>query len=96
MKVPSDPLHDRAFKVRFVLDNFNKSFASAMTPSQFQSIDEHIIKFKGHNIIRKYVKGKLIKWGFKMWCRCASKSGYLFEYDLCSIQEKNVIKFNMV
>ena len=61
MKVPSDPLHDRAFKVRLVLNYFNESFASAMTPSQFQSIDEHMIKLKGHNIIRQYVKGKPIK-----------------------------------
>ena len=79
MRVPRDPLHDGAFKVRLVLDHFNESFASAMTPSQFQSIDEHMIKFKGRNIIRQYVKGKPIKWGFKMWCRCTSKSGYLFE-----------------
>ena len=74
MRDPSDPLYDRTFKVRLVLDHFNESFASAMTSSQFQSIDKHMIKFKGHNIIRQYVKGKPIKWGFKMWCRCASKS----------------------
>ena len=51
MRVPSDPLHDRAFKVRLALDHFNESFASAMTPSQFQSIDEHLINFKGHKNI---------------------------------------------
>ena len=34
MRVPSDPLHDRAFNVRLVLDYFNESFASAMPPSQ--------------------------------------------------------------
>ena len=94
MRLPSDSLHDRALKVRLVLDHFNESFASAMTPSQFQSIDEHMIKFKGHNVIRQYAKGKPIKWGFKMWCRCACKSGYLFECDLYT--GKNVVKFNMV
>jgi hypothetical protein len=82
MKEQNDPLHDRAFKIRLVLDHFNKTFLTAMSPTKFQSIDEHMIKFKGHNILRQYVKSKPIKWGFKMWCRCDSKSGYLFEFDL--------------
>lgn len=82
MKSSSDPQHDRAFKIRPVLDHFNSSFLAALSSTQFQSIDEHMIKFKGHNILRQYVKGKPIQWGFKMWCRCDSKTGYLFECDL--------------
>ena len=39
MKAQNHPLHDRAFKVRLAIDHFNESFASAMTPSKFQSID---------------------------------------------------------
>ena len=64
-----------------------------MTPSQFQSKDEHMIKIKELNIIRQCVKGKPIKWGFKMWYRCDSKIGYLFECDLYT--GKNVDKFKM-
>lgn len=26
--------------------------------------------------------GKPIQWGFKMWCRCDSDTGYLYECDL--------------
>ena len=78
MKPKSDTGHDRIFKVRPVLDHFNASFVAAMAPSQFQSTDEHMIKFKGHNILRQYVKGKPIQWGFKLWCRCAAKTGYLY------------------
>ena len=95
MKAQNDPLHDRAFKVRPVIDHFNESFASAMAPSEFQSIDEHMIKFKGHNIIRQYVKGKPIKWGFKMWCRCASKSGYLFECDLYTGKKYGLVQYGL-
>ena len=82
MRAPSDPIHDRTFKVRVVLDHFNESFSSAMTPSQFQLKDEHMIKMKELNITRQCVNGKPIKWGFKMWCRCDSKSGCLFKFDL--------------
>ena len=53
MRAPSDPLHDRTFKVRVVLDHFNESFSSVMSPSQFQSKDEHMIKIKELNITRK-------------------------------------------
>ena len=82
MTVPNDPNHDRAFKVRPVIEHFNKAFMAALSPTENQSIDEHMIKFKGHNIMKQYVKGKPVKWGFKMWCRCDAKSGYLFEFDM--------------
>ena len=81
MKTKLNPGHDRTFKVRPVLDHFN-AFVAAMAPSQFQFIDKHMIKCKGHNILRQYVKEKPIQRGFKLWCQCAAKTGYLYEYDL--------------
>lgn len=78
----SNPDFDRAFKVRPVMDHFNQCFQNARNPSLQQSIDEHMIRFKGHNIMKQYIKSKPIKWGFKMWCRCDSKSGYLYQFDL--------------
>lgn len=82
MKKPTDPMYDRSFKIRPVLKHFNDAFLSALSPTKYQTIDEHMIKFKGQNAMKQYVKGKPVKWGFKMWCRCDSKSGYLFECDL--------------
>ena len=61
MKPKSDPGHDKTFKVQPVLDHFNASFVPAMASSQFQSIDEHMIKCKGRNILRQYMKGKPIQ-----------------------------------
>lgn len=78
----TDPSYDRAFKIRPVLDHFNQAFQNAMSNTKTQAIDEHMIKFKGHNIMRQYVKNKPIKWGFKMWCRADSSTGYLFQFDL--------------
>ena len=34
------------YKVKFLLDHFNKAFPSAMSNSDKQSIDEHMVKFK--------------------------------------------------
>ena len=33
-------------------------------------------------VMRQYMKNKPIKWGFKFWFRCGSKSGYLYEFDM--------------
>ena len=66
-----------------------------MAPTKFQSVDEHVIKFKGHNILRQYVKGKPIQWGFKLWCRCDSKTGYLFEFDLYSGKKCGQVEYGL-
>ncbi|XP_028659115.1 piggyBac transposable element-derived protein 2-like [Erpetoichthys calabaricus] len=72
---------DRAWKVRPLIVHFNAAFQDILSISEEQSIDEHMIKFKGHNIMRQYVKGKPIKWGFKMWCRCDARTGYLYQFE---------------
>ena len=33
-------------------------------------------------MMRQYIKNKPIKWGFKFWFCCGSKSGYLYEFDM--------------
>ena len=78
----SNQMYDRAFKVRPIINDFNDSFQAAREPCKHQSIDEHMVKFKGHNAMKQYIKSKPIKWGFKMWCRCDSRTGYLYEFDL--------------
>ena len=83
-----DENHDCAFKIRLVLDHFNNCFLKSISSTQQQSIDEHMVKYKGHSILNQYVKEKPIKWGFKIWCRCAAKSGYLYEFDLYTGKKK--------
>jgi len=78
----NDPQFDRAFKVRPLIDHFNRCFQAAKKPSMQQSIDEHMVKFKGHNIMKQYIRNKPVKWGFKLWCRCDAVSGYLYQCDL--------------
>ena len=34
MTVPNDPNHDRAFKVRPVIEHFNKAFMAALSPTE--------------------------------------------------------------
>ena len=95
MKPMNDPNHDRAFKVRPVLNHFNLCFINGMYATAEQSIDEHMIKFKGHNILKQYVKGKPVQWGFKLWCRCDSKTGYLFQFDLYTGKKTGYIEHGL-
>ena len=61
---------DRAWKLRPLFDHLGKHFQDMLQPYAHQSTDEHMCKFKGKNIMRKYMKNKPIKWGFKFWFRC--------------------------
>ena len=42
-----------------------------------------MVKFKGRSSMKQYAKNKPIKWGFNFWYCCASKTGYLYQFDLC-------------
>ena len=75
-------ISDKAYKIRIVINHLNDAFQDAMSDAKRQSIDEHKTKFKGRMSCKQYMKNKLIKWGFKWWCSCCCKTGYLYEFDL--------------
>ena len=74
--------NDRANKVRPLIDHLNEVFSKAMCNSSQQSIDGHMIKFKGKPGMKQYIKSKPIKWGCKFWFRCDVLSGNLYELDM--------------
>ena len=73
---------DKGNKVRPLINHFNEAFQTAMSNSSIQSIDEHMIKLKGRSSMKQYIKSKPIKWGFKFWFRCDSRTGYLYDMDM--------------
>ena len=77
-----DDKSDKGYKVRSLINHFNQSFSECVSDDCTQSIDEHMVKFTGRSSMKQYVKNKPIKWGFKFWFRCASKTGYLYQLDL--------------
>ncbi|CAG5019336.1 unnamed protein product [Parnassius apollo] len=62
----------------------NKAFQENATNSQAQSIDESMVKFKGRDSKKQYMPLKPIKRGYKAWCRCDAKTGYLYQCDINS------------
>lgn len=74
--------HDKLQKVRPLLDYLKRTYQENATNSESQSVDESMIKFKGRDSKKQYMPAKPIKRGFKAWCRCDSKTGYLYQCDI--------------
>ena len=65
-----------------------------MEPEVEQSVDEHMIKYKNRRIMWQRIKNKPIKWGFRMWYRCTSKTGNLYEFDIYT-GRKEITEFGL-
>lgn len=77
----TDPNFDKLVKVRPIIETLNVTFQQNCSPSQHNSIDESMIKFKGKSTMKQYMPKKPIKRGYKCWCRCDSKTGYLYQFQ---------------
>ncbi|XP_035226998.1 piggyBac transposable element-derived protein 4-like [Stegodyphus dumicola] len=89
----NDVNFDRLYKVRPLLDYLSKSFLDALHPSENQSIDESIIKFKGRSTIKQYMPKKPIKRGFKVCMRC-DESAFASQFKIYS-GKKEVVEKNL-
>ena len=52
---------DKTFKMRPVVDHLNLKLSEVLSNDSEQSIDEHIVKFKGRSGMKQYTKSKPIK-----------------------------------
>ena len=48
------------------MEHLNNVFTESLSNSTFQSIDEHMYKFKGRSSIKQYMKNKLNKWALNI------------------------------
>ena len=84
----NDDKTEKSYKIRPIIKYLNKVFAESLSNSQFQSVDEHMCKFKATSSMKKYVKNKPIKWVFKYWNRCDSETGYVYQLELYQWQKE--------
>ena len=78
------PLSGNGFTRKFkpILDVLSRTFLSNYSPSQELSVDEAMIKYKGHIRGKVRMPNKPIKAGFKVWCCCCSCCGYLCTFQV--------------
>lgn len=65
------------------------TFQKSRTESTHQSIDESMTKFKGRSSLKQYLPLKPIKRGIKIWQRCDSLSGYVYDFNIYQGKESN-------
>ena len=56
-----DDKSDKGYKVRSIINYLNQKCSSSVSNDDSQSIDEHMIKFKGRSSMKQYVKNKPVK-----------------------------------
>lgn len=69
-------LKDKAWKIRPLMDKLKERFLAHFVPEQHISYDETMVKYYGQHGCKQFIRGKPIRFGFKMWSLNTS-SGYL-------------------
>ncbi|GFW66434.1 piggyBac transposable element-derived protein 2 [Trichonephila clavipes] len=67
--------NDRDFKIRKLITKMNANFQKWGIFDKHLSIDEMMNRYYGHHYFKQCIKGKPIRFGYKMWALCGN-NGY--------------------
>lgn len=73
---------DRLFMVREVYDILNKNFKVISNPKRM-SVDETMIPYYEKHSAKKFIRGKRIRFGFKLWGIADPDDGWLLHVGPC-------------
>ena len=69
-------------KIKPVIDTLSHTFLQYYSPGQELSVDEAMVKYKGHVGGKVCMPRKPVKLGFKIWCCSCSCCGYLCTFQV--------------
>lgn len=72
---------DKAWKIRPLMEILKKRCIDNFVPEEHLSYDESMVKYFGRHGCKQFIRGKPIRFGYKMWC-LNSKDGYLVNFEL--------------
>lgn len=72
-------INDKFTKLRPFFDAMNERFLQFDVFSFNLSIDEQMVPYFGRHSCKMYIKGKPVRFGFKLWCLCSAE-GYLYKF----------------
>ena len=72
------PQDDKLAKIHPLVDRLNEKFLENFPTCQNLSIDESMIPYFGRHGAKQFIRGKPIRFGYKMWCLC-TPLGYLVQ-----------------
>ena len=73
---------DKLKKIRYLYEHIREACKSYYQPDQNLSVDERMVKCKGRFGFKQYIKNKPVRWGFKIFALCCSKTGYLWNFKV--------------
>ena len=71
---------DPYYKVRPLFEHLNRSFVQSMPMNENLSVDEIMVPYFGRHGTKQYIRGKPIRYGYKLWA-LASSTGYLYSVE---------------
>ena len=74
-KMDGDPF----FKMRPIFDICNQNYKILDLP-QLLSVDEAMVPYYGRHGTKQYMRGKPVRYGYKLWCLCDT-AGYLYHCE---------------
>ncbi|XP_035230393.1 piggyBac transposable element-derived protein 3-like [Stegodyphus dumicola] len=77
----SQHAQDRSFKVKPLFAVLNNNFMKFGHFSANLRIDEMIIMYYGRNSLKRFIRGKPIRFGYKLWALCGSE-GNCYNFSL--------------
>lgn len=76
------PVHnDKVWKLRPFMDKVKSKMLQHYQPEREMNYDESMIKYYGRHSCKQFIRGKPIRFGYKMWC-LNTTSGYLVNCEL--------------
>ena len=72
---------DRGFKIRPLIDMLNKSFQKFGIYQENLAVDEMMVRYYGHHGLKHYMRGKPVRFGYKLWALCGA-DGFCHKFDL--------------
>lgn len=72
---------DKVWKIRPVIDMLQARFLENFVPTENLNYDESMIKYYGRHSLKQFIKGKPIRFGYKVWCLNA-ENGYLISFEI--------------
>src|SRR6218665_3051166 len=74
------PVGDKLAKVRPLYNMMNKRFLQYFPVEQHLDVDESMIPYYGRHSAKQFIRGKPIRFGYKVWC-LNTRLGYLVQCD---------------
>lgn len=78
---PPDNNTDKLWKLRPILDHIKAKMLENFHAQQNLSFDESIIEYFGRHGLKQFIKGKPIRFGYKVWSLC-TPTGYMLNFEV--------------